>query len=96
MPNVKVRAGRQVSIPQSIFRRLNLKEGDVLETFDLNGSIVFFPKTLLRSKKLRKELHERLWDRMEEEANTAIAKGEISGPFDSVEKLMSHLRNQKV
>lgn len=96
MPKVKIRGNRQVIIPEGMFRRLDLKEGDVLEVFALDSGLVFIPEKMLRSKKLRKGLNERLWDRREEEASEAIAKGDVSGPFHSANELIAHLRKQKV
>jgi hypothetical protein len=34
------------------------------------------------------------WQEREQEADEAIAKGELSGPFESVDDLIQHLRNQ--
>lgn len=96
MPKVKVRSDRQVKIPESIFRRLNLKAGDVLEIFGFKGGIVFVPKEMARSKNLLKELNEQRWDRKEEEADAAITKGDVSGPFHTAKELIAHLRKQKV
>jgi hypothetical protein len=50
----------------------------------------------MQNKKLRKKLNEWIWDKMEEEASEAIARGEVSEPFQQVEDLIAHLRKQEV
>jgi bifunctional DNA-binding transcriptional regulator/antitoxin component of YhaV-PrlF toxin-antitoxin module len=92
---IKVRAGGQVKIPAKIAVKYKLHEGDVLHVHDAGGAIMFIPEKVRRNKKLRQELNEKLWDQMEQEAEDAIARGELSGPFDNVEKLIAHLRRQK-
>lgn len=96
MPKTKVRVGVQVEIPAGIAHKYRLEEGDPLEVYDFGGGIVFIPVKAKRNKKLRQQLNERLWDRMEEEASEAIAKGELSGPFSTVHDLVAHLRKQTV
>lgn len=95
MPKTKVRAEGLVKIPAAIATKYCLREGDVLDVRDLNGGIVLIPEKVKRNKKLPKQLNERLWDRMEEEASEAIAKGEVSGPFHQVQDLIAHLRKQR-
>jgi len=95
MPKIKVRPDGQMKIPSAIAEKYHLKEGDTLDVQDLGSGIIFIPEKLKRNRKLRKELNERIWDRMEEEADGAIAKGELSGPFDNAKDLIAHLRKQK-
>lgn len=94
MPKTKVHVGVQVEIPFNIASKYKLQQGDSLEVHDIGGGIVFVPLKAKRNKKLHQQLNERLWDRMEEEASEAIAKGELSKPFSTVDDLMAHLRKQ--
>ncbi len=94
MSKIRVRAGGQVKIPAKIAVKYKLHEGDVLHVRDAGGGIMFIPEKVKRDKKLRKELNEKLWDQMEQEAEDAIARGEVSGPFDNVEDLIAHLRKK--
>ena len=51
---------------------------------------------IFTARQLLKEFNDLIWDSMEEEADEAIAKGELSGPFHTAEDLIAHLRKLKV
>jgi AbrB family looped-hinge helix DNA binding protein len=51
MPVVKVRPKRQVTIPEAIFQRLKLREGDLLKIDLLDDATI----TLISKKRLPKE-----------------------------------------
>jgi bifunctional DNA-binding transcriptional regulator/antitoxin component of YhaV-PrlF toxin-antitoxin module len=96
VPKARVRAGREVKIPASIATKYHLKDGDVLDVLDVGGSIIFVPEKVKQNPKLRKDLNERLWDHMEEEASEAIARGEVIGPFDDLDEALKALKTSRV
>jgi AbrB family looped-hinge helix DNA binding protein len=92
MARVKIRSGRQITIPAAIAQCLHLNEGDFIEVGALFGSAII----MLPSKKLKKNhqwLSEKLWELMEEEAEEDIKAGRVVGPFKSVAELMRDLRS---
>jgi AbrB family looped-hinge helix DNA binding protein len=91
MPKIKVRPDGQVKIPAAIAEKYRLKEGDALDVQDLGGGIIFIPEKLKRNRKLRKELNERVWDKMEQEAEDDIKAGRVAGPFETAEELLSEV-----
>ena len=94
MPKIKVRPNGQVKIPTKIAEKYHLKEGDTLDVRDLGGGIIFIPEKM--KKKLIKELNDRLWDKMEEEADEAISKGEVIGPLDDIDEALNALKTSRV
>lgn len=96
MSKIKVRAGGQIKIPAKIAVKYKLHEGDILKVRDAGGGILFIPEKVKRDKQQRKKLNERLWDQMEQEAEDAIARGEVIGPFDNLEEALKALKTSKV
>jgi len=92
MAKVKIRPGRQVTIPATIAQRLQLNEGDFIEIGAFFGSaIIMLPNK--KHKKNQQWLSEKLWELMEEEAEEDIKAGRVSGPFKNVADLMHDLRS---
>jgi bifunctional DNA-binding transcriptional regulator/antitoxin component of YhaV-PrlF toxin-antitoxin module len=92
MTKVKIRPGRQVTIPASVARTLRLKDGEFIEMGALFGSmIVMLPSK--KSKKKHRTLSDKIRDLMEEEAEEDFKTGRVAGPFKSVEELMRDLRS---
>jgi antitoxin MazE len=80
----------QVTIPQEAFRRLGLKPGDFLEVEVRGEALYLVPQRLIPRDQAW--FWTREWQEKEREADEAIAKGELSGPFESVEDLIRYLR----
>lgn len=94
MSKIKVRAGGQIKIPAKIAVKYRLHEGDVLHVRDAGGGIMFIPEKVKRDKKLRKELNEKLWDQMEQEAEDDIKAGRVAGPFETLDELLRDLKSK--
>ena len=92
MSKIKVRADGQVKIPKTMASKYRLHEGDTLIVRDAGGGILFIPEKVKRDRKLRKELNERLWDQMLQEAEDDIKAGRVAGPFATVEELLQELK----
>lgn len=50
MPKVKITSKGQITLPKSLRERLDISEGDYLDVFENNGSIVLRPAILKESK----------------------------------------------
>jgi bifunctional DNA-binding transcriptional regulator/antitoxin component of YhaV-PrlF toxin-antitoxin module len=96
VPKIKVRSGGQVKLPAAILSKYRLEDGDLLDVRDVDGGIFFIPERVKLDKKRRNAITERLWDRMEEEASEAIARGEVIGPFDNLEEALKALKTARI
>ena len=92
MTKVKIRSGRQITIPAAIAQRLRLKDGESIEVGALLGSVIIMLPSK-RSAKNHRAFSDKIWDLMEEEAEEDIKAGRVAGPFKSVEELMRDLRS---
>lgn len=91
MPKVKVRSNRQVTIPDDIFRRLRLKDGDILN-IDLldDATIVLISKK--RIPKSQQWFWMPTWQRWYREALQDVKRGRVKS-FGTVEDLLDDLRS---
>ena len=82
----------QITIPQEAFQRLGLKSGDFLEV-QVQGEVLYLiPQKLIPRDQAWFWSQE--WQEKEREADEAIAEGELSGPFESVDDLIRYLRSR--
>ena len=93
MATVKIGSKHQITIPWEIFKKLNLEPGDFLEVQVIENGILMVPQKLIRKDQIWFWTKE--WQEKEREADEAIVKGELSGPFEKAEDLIAHLRKQK-
>jgi antitoxin MazE len=93
MPITKIGPKHQVTIPQEIFTRLRLEVGDYLDVQTTGQGILMIPKKLI--PKDQEWFYSKEWQKKEREADAAIARGEVSGPFETVEAVMEHLHGEK-
>lgn len=80
----------QVTIPKDVFEALRLEVGDFLEVRATEGRIVMRPRKLIA--KDQEWFYTKEWQEKEREADAAIHRGDISGPFSTADALMRHLR----
>lgn len=90
VPAVRIGPKHQVTIPKDIFGRLRLEIGDYLDVAVTEHTIVMIPKKLI--PKQHEWFYTKEWQKKEWEADEAIARGEVSGPFRSTDELMTHLK----
>lgn len=89
MSLTKVGPRHQVTIPKLVLKKLKLEVGDYLDVRVKGGTIAMMPK-----KPIPKEetwFYTPEWQKKEQEADEAIARGEVSGPFSSADELIGHL-----
>ncbi|MCI0691131.1 AbrB/MazE/SpoVT family DNA-binding domain-containing protein [candidate division KSB1 bacterium] len=91
MPVVKVRPKRQVTIPEAIFQRLKLQEGDLLKIDILDDATI----TLISKKSIPKGQQwfwTPTWQRWYREALQEVKQGRVKS-FDTVEDFLADLRS---
>ncbi len=93
MQLTKVSPKHQITIPKEAFQKLNLEVGDYLEVEVTEEGLLLIPKRLI--SKDQSWFWSKEWQEKEKEADEAIAKGELSGPFETAADLIRHLRKQK-
>lgn len=83
----------QVTIPKEVFSGLKLEVGDYLE-FEVDGGTVrIAPKKLISKEDAW--FHTPEWQAKEQEADRAIGKCALSGPFKTANALLRHLNKGK-
>jgi len=93
MAVTKISPKHQITIPKEAFEKLHLEIGDFLEVEATEEGLLLIPKKLI--SKDQAWFWTKEWQAKEKEADEAIARGEISEPFESVEELMRHLRKKQ-
>ena len=93
MPAIKIGPKHQITIPREVFDSLHLEVGDFLDTRIKDNAIVLIPKKLV--PKDQEWFWTKEWQQKEKEADEAIAKGEVSGPFKKTDALIRHLRKRR-
>lgn len=88
----KIGPKHQVTIPKAVFERLELDVGDYLDVRVQGTVITMVPQKLI--PKDQAWFHTPEWQRKEREADEAIERGDVSGPFSSAEGLIKHLRKK--
>ena len=89
MPITKISPKHQITIPKDAFEKLGLEVGDFLEVEAIEEGLLLIPKKLI--SKDQAWFWTKEWQAKEREADEAIARGEISEPFESAEELIRHL-----
>jgi AbrB family looped-hinge helix DNA binding protein len=83
-----------VSIPKKIREKLGISEGDFMECEITDGNVVLKPKKLINRNQAW--FFSKEWQEKEKEADEAIRKGEVVGPFENIEDALEALKKTKV
>ena len=87
---LKLRERGQIVIPQAVRKEAHCETGDLLEAIVKDDMIILKPvKTIPRNQAW---FWSEKWQRMEKEADEAIIKGDVVGPFDNIEDAIKALR----
>jgi AbrB family looped-hinge helix DNA binding protein len=89
MAITKIGPKHQVTIPKEVFERLHLEVGEYLDVDVKDNRILMVPKKLI--PKDQAWFYTPEWQAKEQEADEAIARGEVSESFSSIEQLRAHL-----
>ncbi len=93
MQLTKISPKHQITIPKEAFKKLNLEIGDFLGVEVTEEGLLLVPKRLI--SKDQSWFWSKEWQEKEKEADEAIAKGELSGPFNTAADFVRHLRKHK-
>jgi antitoxin MazE len=94
MSTTRIGPKHQVTIPKEVFENLKLEVGDFLDVRVSGDAIAMIPQKLI--PKDQAWFHTPEWQQKEREADRAVARREISGPFTSAEALLKHLGKRKM
>lgn len=93
MQLAKISPKRQITIPQEAFKKLQLEVGEFLEVEITDGGLLLIPQKVI--SKDQSWFWTKEWQSKEREADEAISKGDLSGPFESGDALIRHLEKHK-
>jgi len=93
MQITRISPKHQITIPKEAFEKLRLEVGDLLEVDVAEERLLLIPKKLI--SKDQAWFWTKEWQEKEKEADEAIVKGEVSGPFKSANELVQHLRKKR-
>jgi len=93
MQITKISPKHQITIPREAFKKLNLEVGDFLEVDVTEEGLLLIPKKLI--SKDQAWFWTKEWQKKEKEADEAIARGEVSGPFENTKELVRHLQKRR-
>ena len=93
MQTTKVSPKHQITIPKEAFEKLHLEVGDFLEVDVTEEGLLLIPKKLISKDQVWFWTKE--WQEKEKEADEAISRGDVSGPFKSANELVRHLRKKR-
>ena len=82
----------QITIPEEAFQQLGLQPGEFLEVQVRGDALYLVPQKLIPRDQAW--FWSKKWQERERQADEAIAQGELSGPFESVDDLIHHLRSR--
>ncbi len=93
MQTTRISPKHQITIPKEVFEKLHLEVGDILEVDMTEEGLLLVPKKLI--SKDQTWFWTKEWQKKEKEADEAIGRGELSGPFENTKNLIRHLRKQR-
>ena len=83
----------QITIPKDIFKTLKLEVGDFLEASIDDNTIMLVPKKLIPKDQAWFWTEE--WQKGEREADEAIARGDLIGPFSNIKDALKALKKKR-
>jgi antitoxin MazE len=93
MQLTKISPKHQITIPQEAFKKLKLEVGDFLEVEITDEGLLLVPKKVI--SKDQNWFWTKEWQSKEREAEEAISKRDLFGPFDSADTLIHHLKKHE-
>jgi len=90
---IRLGARREVRLPEELARTLRLRKGARLAVLRLGDGVYIVPAG--RVPKSQWYFYTEEWQRKEREADEALARGEVLGPFDNAKAAVQALRTAK-
>ena len=91
MSLVKLKRHHQITVPNALCKKFNLGVGDYMEIEDRDDKIVIKPVKMIHPDQTY--FYTKEWQKDEAEVDQELAKGEVIGPFDSVDDLIKELES---
>jgi antitoxin MazE len=92
MQITRVSPKRRITIPKEACEKLHLETGDFLEVNVTEEGLLLIPKKLI--SKDQAWFWTKEWQEKEKEADEAIERGDLSGPFEDADEVIRHLRKR--
>ncbi len=89
MAIIKIKQKFQITLPVDIRKKLAMKEGDYVKISVKDDSIILKP---IDKEQLWWWTEE--WQKMEKEAQEAIEKAQIIGPYDNIQDALKSLKDK--
>ena len=93
MELVKVKQNYQITIPQSLRKKIKIDVGDYIEIDTQDEFIILRPVKVVHPD--QEYFYTREWQIMEREADKDIAQGDVVGPFKDVKASLKALKKSK-
>ncbi len=93
MASVRLGEGGKLKLPPAAIRKLRLKKGEQLGVHVVGEVVMLVPAG--RIPKGQRYFWTAEWQRREQEADEAIARGELLGPFEHVDDAIRALRTAR-
>jgi len=90
---VRIGPKHQITIAKDIFEALDLKVGDFLNAHIEDNTIVLVPQKLI--PKDQAWFWTKEWQKGEREADEAILKGDLVGPFSNIKDALKALKKKR-
>lgn len=94
MALVRIKQNYQITIPQSLRKKLNISVGDYVEVEDKEGEIILKPVKLVHPD--QEYFYTKEWQQGEAQADQDIAQGNVVGPFDNIKDSLKALKKAKI
>ncbi|MBW2366253.1 MAG: AbrB/MazE/SpoVT family DNA-binding domain-containing protein [Deltaproteobacteria bacterium] len=89
MTLAKVKKRYQITLPLVIRKKFHIAEGDFVDVEERQGGIFLKPVKMISPD--QEYFYTKEWQTAEVEADNDIAKGNVSGPFKTVDELFNEL-----
>ena len=91
MALVKLKRHHQITVPSVLCKKFNLGVGDYMEIKSHGNKIIIKPVKMIHPDQAY--FYTKEWQKDEAEVDKELARGEVVGPFESVDDLIKDLES---